>query len=98
MKILVIADPQTCLAFTLAGIAARTVQSEVEVPPLLGNLKREEAGLVLITETLAAENRHIIERILLEPGGPLILEIPDTTGPLQSRGRATERILSLLRR
>lgn len=98
MKVFVIADPDTCLAFALSGIPGEPVQSEAGVLPILENLKRHKAGLILITEALASKNRRDIERILLEPGGPLILEIPSSTGPLQTRVGATERLLSLLRR
>jgi vacuolar-type H+-ATPase subunit F/Vma7 len=98
MKILVIADPNTCLAFALGGFAVQPVASDTEVLAVIESLNRDEIGLVLITEALAAANRETIEPILLGPGGPLILEIPAITGPLRTRAKATERILSLLRR
>lgn len=98
MKIFVIADPETYLVFTLAGIRGKAVKSETEVPAILASLAREEVGLVLITEPIAERNREVIERILIEPGGPLILEIPATKGPVQTRTRTTERLVSLLRR
>jgi vacuolar-type H+-ATPase subunit F/Vma7 len=98
MKILVIADPKTTLAFALAGISTQAVQSPAEIPGILQNLDRETTSLVLITEALASENRAVIERLVLEPGGPLILEIPDTAGSQPRRTRAAERIVSLLRR
>lgn len=98
MKIFVLADPETYLAFALAGIKGQAVHSGPEVPPLLESLDRKETGLVLITESLAEKNREVIDRILLEAGGPLILEIPDTKGPVSEKEKATERILSLPRR
>jgi vacuolar-type H+-ATPase subunit F/Vma7 len=98
MKILVLADPNTSLAFALAGIGTRAVQSPAEIPDILQGLDRETTGLILITEALAGENRAAIERKVLAPGGPLILEIPDSGGPRPRRARATERLVSLLRR
>ena len=98
MKIFVLADPETCLAFALAGINGQAVHSGDEVPAMLENLNRKEIGLVLITEGLAEKNREVIEKLLLEPKGPLILEIPDIKGAASQKQRATERILSLLRR
>lgn len=98
MKVLVVADPDTCLAFALAGIATQPVQSGEEVSWILDHLERDKHGLILVTEALAAQNRKAIERVLLEPGGPLILEIPAAGAPPRTRARATERILSLLRR
>jgi vacuolar-type H+-ATPase subunit F/Vma7 len=98
MKIFVIADAETVLAFALAGLKGQSVESETEVPALLANLTREEAGLVLITETLAVNNREAIERVLLDPGRPLIVEIPGSGGPLPRKVRTSERLASLLRR
>jgi vacuolar-type H+-ATPase subunit F/Vma7 len=98
MKIFVLADPETYLAFALAGIKGRAVHSDSDVLTALENLDAKETALVLITEALAEKNRRLIDRILLEPGGPLVLEIPDTKGPVSERRTATERILSLVRR
>jgi len=98
MKIFVIADPDTALAFGLAGIRGQAVQTASEVPPILQGLDRQRVGLVLITEALAEGSRDLIERMLLEPGGLLILEIPAMKGPRGRKAWAAERILSLLRR
>ncbi|MCG6908216.1 MAG: V-type ATP synthase subunit F [Desulfobacteraceae bacterium] len=98
MKIFVLADPDTCLTFSLAGIRTQTVYSGAEVLAILESLDRQETGLVLITERLAEKNRDVIDRILLEEDGPLILEIPDIKGPLSEKPKATQRILSLVRR
>ncbi len=98
MRVFVLADSQTVLAFALAGIKGRAVHSPEEIPAILETLDPKETGLVLITEALARENRQVIERMLLEPGGALILEIPDLTGPKTGRIGAAERLVSLLRR
>ncbi len=98
MNIVVIADSQTCLAFSLAGIQSYPVDSATEVLPIFESLSREQIGLVLITEPLADKNREAVERLLLEPGGLLILEIPAMAGPLKRRSGFTERLVSLLRR
>lgn len=94
----VIADPETYLAFALAGIKGEAVESESEVSTALQNVDRKEIALVLITERLAQKNREVINRILLEPDDLLIVEIPDTHGPVSEREKASERILSLVRR
>lgn len=98
MKIFVLADPETYLAFALAGIKGQAVHSDSDVLTALENLDAKKIALVLITEALAEKNRRLIDTILLDPGSPLILEIPDTKGPVSERRTATERILSLLRR
>jgi vacuolar-type H+-ATPase subunit F/Vma7 len=98
MKILVIADSKTCTAFGLAGFSGRPVASAAEAGALLTGLTRPEAGLVLITEALAEKNRNLVERLLTEPGRPLILEIPDMGGPRPGKPKTTERLFDLLRR
>ena len=98
MKIFVIADAETVLAFALAGLKGQAVKSETEVPAILADLSREQAGLVLITEALAMKNREAIERVLLDLAGPLIVEIPGRGGPLPKKAKTTERLLALLRR
>jgi vacuolar-type H+-ATPase subunit F/Vma7 len=98
MKIAVIADPDTVLAFRLAGIAGQVAHSAADVAALVDQLRREEMGLMLITEALADGNRELVEKLLLEPGGPLIVEIPEFKGPMTRKTRATDRIAALLRR
>jgi V/A-type H+/Na+-transporting ATPase subunit F len=98
MRIAVIGDSDTVLAFRLAGVESRLARSAAEVPSLIDQLRQEEIGLMLVTEALAEENRKLLEKVLLEPGGPLILEIPGFSGPMTSKTGATERIAALLRR
>ncbi len=94
-KIYVIADERTYLAFALAGMAGQVVRSGAEAQEALQNLP-SEVSLVLITESLAEENRLLVDNILLRPGGPLIVEIPDYKGP-RPRAGITERIAALLK-
>ena len=98
MKVFVIADPQTHLAFALAGVQGKAVFSGDEVPAVLESVDSKQFGLVLIAEQLAEKNREAIDKTLLEPDCPLILEIPAATGPAVERVKPTERILSLMRR
>jgi len=98
MKIFVIADSKTYLAFALAGLQGIAVSSESEVPAILETLDSREFGLVLVTEHLAERNRGAVDIALLEPGRPLILEIPALSGPPVERVNPAERILSLMRK
>ena len=97
MKIFILADPDTYLTFALAGIKGQAVQSSTEVADVLENLNRKQIGMILITEDLAEKNRKLIDRILLQPNGPLIVEIPDFRGSKSKRPKTAERILSLIR-
>ncbi len=62
MKIAVIGDSDTVLAFRLAGMEGRLARSAAEVTTLVDQLRREEIGLMLITEALAEENRELVEK------------------------------------
>ncbi len=98
MKIFVLADADTVLVYALAGLKGQVVTSATEVPAILDGLTSESAGLVLITETLAQNNRDAVEKMMLDPGSPLIVAIPDINGPLPKTVANTERLVSLMRR
>jgi vacuolar-type H+-ATPase subunit F/Vma7 len=98
MKIHVIADAETYLVFALAGLKGQAVKSGADVPAILNGLTRESAGLVLITEALARSNREAIDRMMMNPDTPLIVEIPDIHGPLPQKALGTDRLVSLMRR
>jgi len=98
MRILVLGDADTCLAFALAGIEGKTAETESEVLDALQHLDRRNTGLVLITERLAEKARDAIDRMVLDSENPLILEIPGVDGGGTRRPDAAERIVSLLRR
>ena len=98
MKIFVLADARTLLAFALAGLNGQAVTSDSEVPAILEGLSRETAGLILVTEALARNHREVIERLMMDPARPLIVEIPDINGPLPQQPRINERLISLMRR
>lgn len=98
MKIFVIADEKTYLAYALAGLAGQAVQAAAEVPAILRQLDYEQYGLILLSAPLASENLPVVEELLLRPGGPLLLEVPAVgAGAVPARSLA-ERLLSRLRR
>ena len=97
MKIRVIADRDTALAFNLAGIAGHAAADAAEVRALFQELAGQRAGLVLITEKLAEANRPLLDDLRMAADAPLILEIPDLSGPLETRKSAAEQIMNWLR-
>ena len=91
-KIAIIGDQDTLTGFELAGIkeiyrAEITDEKSVaEVERILKNLlRREDIGLILITERIADKLRKTIEEIEVkkEEVFPIIIEIPDKKGPVQ---------------
>ena len=99
MRILVIADPETCLAFSLAGIEAVPVRNAEEAARALENAGRDsDLGLVLITERLARMIREEVDRVVYTSHRPLVVEIPDTAGALADRPSARELMVSIMGR
>ena len=98
MQVFVIADHPTCLAFSLGGIATRTVKGREEALAALEfTIDNQKIGLVLITEKIAALIRPEMDTILYTMHRPLVLEIPDTSGSLPDRPTAGELMVSLMR-
>ena len=95
MKIFVIAEEETLLAFSLAGLEGQVAQRGEEVRRIINHLA-EEYVLVLVSEKLADECREFLEEVLLKRKRPLILEIPSFRRPEKKRMKVSERILSLL--
>ncbi len=98
MKVFVIADQATCLAFSLGGIKTRAVKGREEVLAALQfAVDTQSVGLVLITEKIASLVRSEVDTILYTLHRPLVLEIPDASGSLPGRPSAGELMISLMR-
>ena len=98
MEVFVIADHHTCLAFSLGGITTRTVKGREEaIAALEFTIDKQEVGLVLITEKVAALVRPEMNKILYTMHRPLVVEIPDSSGSLPDRPSAGELMVSLMR-
>lgn len=86
MKFYAIGDGQTILGLRLVGIEG-TVATERE--PALEALRKvveaRDIGIVLVTEAVATEIRDEVEARLYGMGFPLVLEIPDASGPSEDR-------------
>lgn len=82
MKFHVIGDNDTVLGFRLVGVAGRVVESSEEALSALREaVGNKEIGVVLITEKVAAGIRDEVEARHYGLGFPLVLEIPDSSGP-----------------
>ncbi|MEM2110048.1 MAG: V-type ATP synthase subunit F [Candidatus Odinarchaeota archaeon] len=84
MKITVVADEDTVLGLKLAGVnETYTVTSPVEAENKIRELaERPDVGLIIITEQIGVKIRKLINDIIRK-GIPIILEIPDKTGPMK---------------
>ncbi|HSP96581.1 MAG TPA: V-type ATP synthase subunit F [Candidatus Dormibacteraeota bacterium] len=102
----VLGDRDTVLAFQLGGVPGQVVQTAAEARAALDAAVAEvhrEGGparrpvLLLVTHGTAERIREDLDRAMLDPAGPLVLEIPglgEATGerPVE---RFVERVLGL---
>lgn len=86
MKFYVIGDKQTVLGLRLVGIEGKVADERDDALAALdGAVIRKDIGLVLITEAIAAKIRDEVDARLYGIGFPLVLEIPDSSGPSPDR-------------
>jgi len=93
----VIADPRTYLAFALAGLPGGAAQTPEETRQLLARGRSDTAvGLIIITQRLAQEVQDEVDAARRERSVPLILEIPDLTGPVPGAAPLLTRLRALM--
>ena len=93
MKFYCIGDEDTVRGFRLAGIEGTVVSQPQEAETILQQLvKRRDAGVVLITDAVAAEIRAKVDAVRLECERPLLVEIPGPTGPIAGRKTLRELV------
>ena len=86
MKFFVIGDRDTVTGFRLVGVEGRVVAEREEALSILGEVvERKDIGVVLVTERIAGTIRDEVEKRLYGFGFPLMLEIPDASGPAPDR-------------
>ena len=91
MKFYVIGDRQTVLGFRLVGVEGTVAtEREAALEALNKIVETEDTGIVLITEPVAAKIRDEVEARLYGMGFPLVLEIPDASGPAEDRPEIDE--------
>lgn len=97
MKIIVIADEDTVLGFSLAGVQGMIVKTEEEIRKAFEHVTRQEnVGILLLTERIAQSIRAAVDTWILQGGQPLIVEIPDSHGPLEGRRTPHEFVKSAI--
>jgi len=98
MRFLIIGDKDTVTGFSLIGIEGIVVNSKAEaVKALQQNISRPGIGIILITEKLGKEIQNTIDFLLSNRKKcHMILQIPDTYGPLNGKHTVEEFVLSAL--
>lgn len=95
-SIAVVADSDTITGFRLGGIKeVYTVESSEEAPKIIKNLTLEGYSIIITTEKIGDEIRNFIDKITKNRTLPIIVEVPDKTGPIK---RAADPIQELVKR
>lgn len=88
MRFFVIGDRETVLGFRLVGVEGNVALEREEALAALNEaVAKKDIGVVLVTEKVAARIRDEVEARLYGIGFPLVLEIPDSSGPDPGRLR-----------
>ena len=86
MKYFIIGDEDAVLGFGIVGVQGRTVKNFKEAETAFNHaLENEDIGIIIITEKIAQLIRPTVDRYLFTERFPLIIEIPDRTGPVSGR-------------
>ena len=102
----VLGDADTVLAFALGGIPGRAVSNAAEARAAIESVSRESAQhdgperrpvLVLVTQRTAALIGDDLQRMVLDPRSPLVVEIPGFAEPSGERPvqRFVQRVLGV---
>lgn len=87
MKISVVADHTTVTGFRLAGVKdCHEVEKPEDAKDVLKAISKEEdQGMIIITEAIAEKMRDEIEAMTEGRVTPIVVEIPDSKGPLPEK-------------
>jgi V/A-type H+-transporting ATPase subunit F len=84
-KYLVIADEDTVLGFRCAGVAGIAARGRTEALAALKSARDSEAGVVVLTQEIAAMMQEEVDALRFGGGLPMVVEIPGPRGPLAGR-------------
>lgn len=97
MRTIVIADEDTVLGFSLAGVQGIIVSTAEETRKAFEQVtQQEDTGIIVMTERVAQHIRETIDKWIVAGGQPLIVEIPDKQGPLEDRRTPHEFVKSAI--
>ena len=93
MDYYVVADALTVLGFSLAGVRGTAVTNVDDTKAAFeAALKDPENKILIITERYADLIRPQVDELLFTESFPLVLEIPDSEGPLEGKPSLREMV------
>ena len=97
MKISLIGDEATVLGYSLVGIRGVVVNSAEEAADALKAVTQDDdMGIVLITQRIASEIQPLVDEAKLKMATPIVLEIPDRSGPVKGKEAALDIVQRLI--
>lgn len=97
MKISLIGDEATVLGYSLVGIRGVVVNSAEEAADALNTATQDaHVGIVLITQRIASEIQPLVDEAKLKMSPPIVLEIPDGSGPVENKETALDIVQRLI--
>lgn len=82
MDVFILGSSEVVAAFALAGIRGRGVAGRRETLAALDELRgSSDLRLLIVEEESAAGAREELDRWKLDPGAPLVVEVPGFAGP-----------------
>jgi len=86
MQFYVIGDESTVTGFGLAGVEGEVVETTDDAREAVKKaFLSPNVGIIIVTEKIAAELRTEMEEYVFGRSFPLVIEIPDRTGPMEGR-------------
>jgi V/A-type H+-transporting ATPase subunit F len=86
MQFYVIGDESAVTGFGLAGVEGEVVETADEAREAIKKaFLSPDVGIIIVTEKIAAELRTEMEEYVFGRSFPLVIEIPDRTGPMEGR-------------
>jgi V/A-type H+-transporting ATPase subunit F len=93
MKYYIIGDEDTVLGFGMVGVKGRIVRDAKDAEEaFMTVLSDKDLGILIIPERTADLIRPLVDKYLFTEKFPLIVEIPDRTGPLPGKPNIREMV------
>ena len=93
MQYHVIGDEFAVLGFSLAGVRGTTVTDADGAAEAFDRaLEDPETGILIITERIADLIRPRVDELIFSDRFPLVLEVPDRSGPLAGKASMREMV------
>ncbi len=86
MRFYCVADEDTVRGFRLAGVQGEVVAGAAQAEAAVRRAAdRPDLGVLIVTQSVAADARDLVDEIRMTRTQPLVVEVPGPEGPLPGR-------------